>query len=208
MTRKLFHEDKRKVRKIMLTRIQSGWVSAVNLAHWLNAPVKGPLGDRALMLEAIRLLREMNRLRAQGAPAIPDNSKQGTALRELWRALRRILDGLQPMYWEVQPWAWGYAIALQHPSALEAFFDWLSSVTTAGLLERLRQCKRCSKWFVARKEKKIFCSPDCQQDYWSEYRKTPEGQIQQAKQMACWRAKQKKKAVGKSISKATSRGKP
>jgi hypothetical protein len=201
----MFHENKRKVRHFMLTpgrlakwrrsNLEAGLMGGENLAAWLNrTPGFDAERSRALVLEAIRLVGEMNRLRTKGAPSYPDATRKGRDLSKAWRSLRSILDGLRPMTWSVLPTAEGYAVELENPTPLEAAFAELREVTQAGLLDRLQQCRRdaCRRWFMAGRADKGFCSSDCQEEYWSEYRKTDAGRAKMAAAMRKWRAKQRR----------------
>ena len=175
---------------------------ASNLAVYVNSQpqmaLETPDRDRASLVGAVQLLREMNRLKKSVKHAYGDNAPAGKALREAWQKLQRILDSLAPLKWEILPFGLGYVVEPDAPTPLERAFLLLSEVTLAGLLDRVRECKKCSKWFAARRQGKVFCSADCQATYWEDYRKTPAGKREQAKRMARWR---------KSVSKSTARTK-
>jgi len=65
----------------------------------------------------------------------------------------------------------------------------------AGSFGLLRRCRRqaCRKHFMASRPKQTFCSKDCQERFWTEYRtQTEAGRKEQAVRMADWRAKQRR----------------
>ena len=201
MTVKLNHDNRPKRAKFMsivdsmITKASPrDWVKAQNLVNWLN-PLPAPHGepdeerdkDRAVVVKAIALLRQMNQLKPSVEHAYGDTSLAGKALAEAWSELRQILNGLTPLEWEVLPFGWGYALDFDAVSPRERAFLFLSAVTLAGLLDRVRACKKCSKWFVARREKKTFCTAICQSEFWESYRRTPRGKEEQAGRMARWR---------------------
>jgi len=97
-------------------------------------------------------------------------------------------------------------VEVQHgivrPSELDRGLDLLARASRFHLLDRVRKCKRCRKWFLARRRKQLFCSAECQQETWSEYRKTPAGLKEQADRLRLWR---EKKRVGQEKQKAEGR---
>src|SRR6516225_5283128 len=123
----MFHENRQKVRYFMLTpsrlarrrrsSLEAGLVAGENLAAWLNrTPGHDAERSRSVVLEAMRLVGEMNRLQKKGAPSYPDDTRKGKDLRKAWRSLRTILDGLRPMTWSVLPTGEGYAVELENPT--------------------------------------------------------------------------------------------
>src|SRR5579875_1721111 len=120
MNGNMFHENHRKSARFMGMVRAGGWVQAENLCRWLNrTPGFEPDKDRAVMLEALRLLREMEMKGfPSGGPVYPDGSRRGIALRKAWRSLRTILDKLPPMKWAVNPVGWGYVLQLEHNGPL------------------------------------------------------------------------------------------
>src|SRR5579859_6087778 len=183
----IFHDDKRKTRDFMITRRQSGLLNGQNLAAWLNlTPGNNPERSRSIVLQAIHLLRKMNKQHASRSNAYPDNSPAGRRLRADWQGLGLILRKLTPMKWTINPYGWGYVLELEYPTSLEHAFSYLSAITEAGVLDRVRECKRgsCQNWFMALRQDKVFCSPECQQEHWFEYRKSPLGLKEQAERMA------------------------
>jgi hypothetical protein len=190
LTPKQIADGRRKAQRSAIAFAQRGRQAAESLASWLNVPQEADLTlNRSLVLQGIERLREMSKLKAAGTN--PDDSPCGRSLQRARRALLSILSTLAPMKWTLLPLGQGYAIDLEHPTLTELAFLCLADITQAGLLDRLRRCRQCGKWFAARRAKKSFCSPDCQQEFWSEYRKTPQGLEEQRKRMSHWRAQQR-----------------
>ena len=69
----------------------------------------------------------------------------------------------------------------------------LIRATQARCLHRLAQCGQCRKWFVARRRAQSYCSETCQQQFWTDYRKTPEGRKYQRDRVYDWRTKKRRK---------------
>lgn len=175
--------------KIFKWRLTRGWPYLEWLAEWLNKPL--PDEEREITLEAIRLIRAMD-----GAEA-----EVGSKTR---KRLHAILSQLPAMRWAVvhqddEVWA----LDLHHDKLINLIFEHLSGVTRAGLLERLQQCRKCGRWFGARRAKKVFCSPDCQADFWEAYRKTPAGRKEQRERMR--RARASKRTTSRTASKQKSK---
>lgn len=66
----------------------------------------------------------------------------------------------------------------------------LSQLGPTGLA-RLHQCAQCEKWFVLTRSTKRFCSWECQQQFWADYRKTPKGRKYQRERVRAWRRGEK-----------------
>jgi hypothetical protein len=183
----------------------SGFQNGTALADFLNyageMPILDPERHRSTVLDAVCLLRRMNEGHATGEPArfyqtmTAEEAKKAkkTSIGEAEAQLLRILGELQPMRWTVEPSGCGYVIGQEPPTTLERAFMYLGAVTEADMLDYLRQCKRpaCQKWLMAHRRDMDFCSKDCQQKYWAEYRKTREGLDEQAERMRRFRAKKK-----------------
>lgn len=193
------HESSMATRRSMITRPSAlDWRAAESLADWFNrTPCKDPERSRGLVRETIGHLRELNRLYGKNTPTHSDQPESAKS----WQALRLILDGLPPVKWSVVPQIIGFqptgarfrlVLSVEVEKGPGEGFQYLAVVSQAGLLDRVRQCRRCSKWFATRRGDKLFCSQDCQQEFWSECRKTPKGRREQAKRMRLFRAKRKK----------------
>jgi hypothetical protein len=105
-------------------------------------------------------------------------------------ALRRDFHEVE-MHWDVFPDPAGHnrvgtVIQARTPKAFG--ISLLASVSDLHQLERVRQCPKCTRWFVARHLKRSFCNPVCQQDYWGEKRKTARVKRQRSKARAEQRA--------------------
>lgn len=94
-------------------------------------------------------------------------------IEDLTEDLRGIPEGVAPMIIEQTPSDHGLRL--------------LSDVTTAGALGALRQCSHCKKWFATQRSDKSFCTADCRESWWEEYRRTEEGRQGEAARKAEYR---------------------
>jgi hypothetical protein len=179
------------------------------LADWLNHRGNAEtVRAQRRVREAIRLLREMDSMRAsqtvKSTPAVvmkghrvvglqPGQSGKSlsvprehlTAYNQARIRSERLAPARRP--YRVLPGGpggrHGYFTDSQTP--LQHGFELLGGVSRRGLLELLLQCRRknCGKWFVLKKRNKAFCSAECQYEYWSEYRRTPKGREEEKLRM-------------------------
>jgi len=184
-------------------RTATAWDQAQGLASWLNLRRTDQTGDaesrvpaQARVRKAIEHLREMNRLakgHARGSGF--EESAEGRTIKQALIALTQQLEAPR-LGWRVLPLGSYYGLDLTPKPWTEADYAFLllRDVSKAGLLEWLRQCRRCQTWFVTKRAKKVFCSSNCQEEFWFEFRKTPEGLKEQRDRMRRCRAKQQQKS--------------
>jgi hypothetical protein len=163
-----------------------------NLAAWLNSEDPKRAKDRRQVIEAIQLLQKLDDLQLDVQKGFDLASKSGVRFGELQTAVLSIYSQT-PLYWGL---VWNPLSKHWHVDRLVATrkiaINWalvaLSDAGRSGSLDRLRQCQRCSRYFVAKRKTKRYCSEKCQQDAWLDYYKTPAGKKKLAKQVARWRA--------------------
>jgi hypothetical protein len=86
------------------------------------------------------------------------------------------------------------------PSSMDPFQDGfylLARASQGDALRRVTKCKRCDRWFIARRDAQAYCSPSCQRTFWEDFAKTDEGKEIARRKMEVYRAKLRKKAKGR-----------
>jgi hypothetical protein len=212
---RLFHQNSRSAERFMFTPRRSvsklEWSQAWALADWLNQGNTETADRQEEVAELVRLLHDMDSLWRKGEAA-PDDSNEGRERRRRWARAREILEELENA--RVNLFKWGIA-PLKTPRRRHVLhMTWnrnvgyallqLSDVSKAGLVGNLRECKlpRCRKWFLATKGRQQFCSPDCQAEFWDDYRHTEAGKEEMREYMRCYRRGRKhrrRQAARKSI---------
>lgn len=170
------------------------WSRLTWLCEWLNREGDSVLKNaQSQVKEALVILRRMNSEPPPRTGSRPEKQGWSWADPHGFRALERIFAQipLRSMLTGDRHGRVAVSIGVVRPIEITRGLYDLAMASETHLLDRLRDCKRCGKWFVAKHPKKAFCSPDCQQESWSEYRKTPQGKKEQRKKMQEWRAKQR-----------------
>lgn len=88
------------------------------------------------------------------------------------------------------PFDWGFSVGLgslnEDPEWIAATNSLLSAAVLngAGLIDRLRRCRVCSRWFYAEHGARLSCSPSCRDKAW---RHSPDGRKKRAAYMRGYR---------------------
>lgn len=159
--------------------------------------------------ELVRNLNEMERLfRQKGFPEVTEDQiqnlgKQGHYLHALGfdatvsallRKIRKAFGSYRLTVLPIIPSKTGWTFRLMNPWATSggrsdtvalALLGMIYDLAASGWLRRVRECKRCGRWFFARKDDNLFHSKGCQQQY---FRESEEGRKKRTDFMQRYRA--------------------
>jgi hypothetical protein len=159
----LLKKQQHKPRKMALRPIWNDRLGAKRegerLAYWLNEPATP---ERERISELWMRIQSM----VKEAGPDPNAPSQMRAVEHVNQIFERYVS--RPgvlMFSNAIGWAIGYS-----PVAEMNQLEWQAArcvihLAEHSLLDRIRRCEHCSRWFYARVSHKCYCSTKCQQDH-------------------------------------------
>jgi len=147
------------------------------LAVWLNRKHREPRSQR--FIRALRLTLGLFQVRVQGHTSdAPENAPlvSGAEYRRRVGQIGKDLDGLLPKYHfggrslssPAPKLHWVPVIGPGVSASLAEAVTCFLNLDSHMCLDRMRECRKCGKWFYARFRHQEFCATRCQQTYfWS-----------------------------------------
>jgi hypothetical protein len=140
-------------RRLLPTSMKGAATRCELLAQFLNAPLTS-LDDRRVA-EVFRYCQQLKDLEPSSSLAANRRRAINAHLSEI-----RVVTVLQPNGdWD---WKAGHPGRTKQTEVSPAYaLKVIAELASNQMLERMRQCRACTKWFFARTNKKIVCSDAC-----------------------------------------------
>jgi hypothetical protein len=145
--------------------------------EWLEDAVNAQSRERILsVLEDVREITRHAKRRENGTFRVKNQREFDSVVASLHLQLNEYQDVVPGVQWLGQSdWKFGQRYlppprvhdartGLSEMTAVEREFPAVQRIldlANAGLLEHLRQCRHCDKWFYAGPPKQVFCSEPC-----------------------------------------------